>query len=457
MINKKLARAVAATAGVGLAFAGLVGVAAPAQAAENPTTSFKIHLNVPAAVAAQWNIWSWGDCNGANDNTIGASSRNLGTDAAPNVVTQDWTPNFSNDDAYGSYAEFTVPCTVTALNNVMRTTESWDGQEAAAEVPAVPEVPEVPAVEDDPATVGVDETAAAIPAVPAVPAIPAKVAIPGSDKPFGGDNIFPAGESWWNVNTGKREYPLKDIVSIKVHVNAKLATLQSQGWNYYSWNTSVTPPKLSTTIKAYKGKVDANLTGWGFSGSDAYGSYAIIKTARIYAGNVGLVLRRSGKIGTGTAPSSGWGGPQSGDFKNTDGNTNGFKLGALEYWQSLGSADMLTAKPTFVGRYGATATYAAGKLTVTPVRPAHVSLQGMYADKIVVTAKKGATTKTCTIASTALATESPSWGLASSCDMDVAQGAEVQPWEVFVRGSATGVGTALLGPAPAKKINVPVL
>lgn len=441
MINKKLARAVAATAGVGLAFAGLVGVAAPAQAAE-PSTTFKIHLNVPKEVAENWNIWYWNTGLAGvepKDNTIGTSTQTVNGAA----VVKDWTPNFVGEDAYGAYAEFTLPVSITALNNVMRTTESWDGQQAAAEVP------EVPAVEDDPGTPE-DESA------PAIPAVPAKPAIEAADKPFGGDNIFPAGESWWNVNTQKREYPLKDIVSIKVNLNAPLATLQSQGWNLYSWGTTVDAPKLATSIKAYKGKVDANLTGWGFSGSskNKKSSYAIVKTARIYAGNVGLVLRRSGKIGAGTIPANGWGGPQSGDFKNTDGNTNGFKLGALEYWMSLGSSDLLTKAPTFVGRYGATATYANGKITVTPVRPAHVSLQGVFPSKIVVTAKKGATTKTCTISNAALATASPAWGLASSCDIDVAQGAEAQNWEIFVQGSEANLGTALLGPNPAKKLTI---
>jgi len=450
MINKKLARAVAATAGVGLAFAGLVGIAAPAQAAEASTT-FKIHLNVPVEVARDWNLWYWNTGLAGvepKDNTIGESTQTI--NGAP--VVKDWTPNFVGEDAYGSYAEFTLPVSITALNNVMRTTESWDGQEAAPAVPEVPEVPEVPAVVDDPNTPE-DETAPAIPAVPAVPAVPEKVAIPAADKPFGGDNIFPAGESWWNVNTMKREYPLKDIVSIKVHLNAKLSTLQSQGWNLYSWGTTVAAPKLSAT-KQYKGKVDANLTGWAFTGSDKYGSYAIVKTARVYAGSTGLVLRRSGKIGTGTIPANGWGGPQSGDYKNTDGNTNGFQVGVLEYWMSTGSSDLLTKAPTFVGRYGATASWANGKLTVTPVRPSHVSLRGAYADKIVVTAKKGGTTKTCTIATAAYATADPAWALPASCDMDVAQGPEAQTWEVFVQGSATGLGTALLGPSPAKKVTI---
>ena len=434
MINKKLARAVAATAGVGLAFAGLVGIAAPAQAADNPTTSFKIHLNVPASVAADWNIWSWGDCNGANDNVIGASTRNIGTDAAPNLVTQDWTPNFSNDDAYGSYAEFTVPCAVTALNNVMRTTESWNGQEAAAEVPAVV---------DDPATPDVDETAAAIPAKPA---------IAEADKPFGGDNIFPAGESWWNVNTGKREYPLKDVVSYKIHLNMSLANAQSKGWNLWTWGPyTPTQPVLSKWKSGskypYKGKVSATITGVPFSGSDKYGAYAVVKLPRVYVSTLGFLVKRS-------TPTADWDdNVKSTDFKSENGNN--VAAGTTEAWIQLGGSTLSHKVPNFVGRYGATATYANGKVTVTPVRPTAPSLQGALADKIVVTIKKGANSKSCTIANTATAATDPRWATASSCDIDVAPGDEAATWDVFVQGSAVGVGTALIGPNRSAKVLVP--
>ena len=434
MINKKLARAIAATAGVGLAFAGLVGVAAPAQAVDNPTTSFKIHLNVPAEVAAQWNIWSWGDCNGANDNVIGASTRNLGTDAAPNNVTQDWTPNFSNDDAYGSYAEFTVPCTVTALNNVMRTTESWNGQDAA---------PEVPAVVDDPATADVDETAAAIPAKPA---------IAEADKPFGGDNIFPAGESWWNVNTGKREYPLKDTVDYKIHLNMKLADAQSKGWNLWTWGPYTPAQTALSKFKVgskypYKGKVSAAITGVPFSGSDKYGAFAVIKLPRVYVSTLGFLVKRS-------TPTADWDdNVKSTDFKSD--NNNNVAPGTTEAWLQVGGSKLSHTAPTFVGRYGATATYANGVVTVTPVRPAALSLQGALADKIVVTIKKGATSKTCTIQNAATAATDARWATPSSCDIAVAPGAELATWDVFVQGSAVNVGTALIGPNRSAKVVVP--
>jgi hypothetical protein len=428
MINKKLARAVAATAGVGLAFAGLVGVAAPAQAVANPTTSFKIHLNVPASVAADWNIWSWGDCNGANDNVIGSSTRNLGTDAAPNNVTQDWTPNFSNDDAYGSYAEFTVPCTVTALNNVMRTTESWGGQDAAA------------AVVDDPATADVDETAAE------------KPAIAEADKPFGGDNIFPAGESWWNVNTGKREYPLKDVVDYKIHLNMPLATAQAKGWNLWTWGPYTPAQNKLSTFKVgskfpYKGKVSATITGVPFSGSDKYGAFAVIKLPRVYVSTLGFLVKQS-------TPGADWNdNVKSTDFKS-DTNTN-VAAGTTEAWLQVGGSRLSHKAPTFVGRYGATATYANGVVTVTPVRPTAPSLQGALADKIVVTIKKGATSKTCTIQNAATAATEPRWATPSSCDIAVAAGAEVATWDVFVQGSAVGVGTALIGPNRSAKVVVP--
>jgi len=429
MINKKLARAIAATAGVGLAFAGLVGFAAPAQAVDNPTTSFKIHLNVPASVAASWNIWSWGDCNGANDNVIGSSTRNIGSDAAPNNVTQDWTPNFSNDDAYGSYAEFTVPCTVTALNNVMRTTESWGGQDAAD------------AVVDDVATPDVDETAAA------------KPAIAEADKPFGGDNIFPKGESWWNVNTGKREYPLKDMVDYKIHLNMSLANAQSKGWNLWTWGP-YTPAQTVALSKfkvgskfPYKGKVSATITGVPFTGSDKYGAFAVIKLPRVYVSTLGFLVKRS-------TPASDWDdNVKSTDFKGDNGNN--VAAGTTEAWIQVGASTLSHKAPTFVGRYGATATYANGKVTVTPVRPAAASLQGALADKIVVTIKKGATSKTCTIQNTATAAAENRWATPASCDIDVAQGAEAATWDVYVQGSATGVGTALIGPNRSNKVVVP--
>ncbi|MCX6485205.1 MAG: hypothetical protein NTX78_00940 [Rhodoluna sp.] len=429
MINKKLARAIAATAGVGLAFAGLVGVAAPAQAVDNPTTSFKIHLNVPASVAASWNIWSWGDCNGANDNVIGSSTRNIGSDAAPNNVTQDWTPNFSNDDAYGSYAEFTVPCTVTALNNVMRTTESWGGQDAAD------------AVVDDPATTDVDETAAA------------KPAIAEADKPFGGDNIFPKGESWWNVNTGKREYPLKDMVDYKIHLNMSLANAQSNGWNLWTWGP-YTPAQTVALSKfkvgskfPYKGKVSATITGVPFTGSDKYGAFAVIKLPRVYVSTLGFLVKQS-------TPAADWNdNVKSTDFKSD--NNNNVAAGTTEAWIQVGGSTLSHKAPTFVGRYGATATYANGVVTVTPVRPSAPSLQGALADKIVVTIKKGATSKTCTIQNAATAAAEPRWATPSSCDIAVAPGAEVATWDVFVQGSAIGVGTALIGPNRSAKVVVP--
>ena len=445
MINKKLARAVAATAGVGLAFAGLVGVAAPAQAADNPTTSFKIHLNVPASVAADWNIWSWGDCNGANDNVIGASTRNLGTDAAPNNVTQDWTPNFSNDDAYGSYAEFTIPCTVTALNNVMRTTESWGGQDAAAEVPAVL---------DDPATTDVDETAAAIPAKPA---------IAEADKPFGGDNIFPAGESWWNVNTGKREYPLKDTVDYKIHLNMSLANAQSKGWNLWTWGpytpsqTLLKDYKVVTTVKGkkvttypYKGKVPADLPGVPFSGSDAYGAFAVIKLPRVYVSTLGFLVKRS-------SPTVAWNdNVKSTDFKSD--NHNNVAAGSVESYVQVGASELTTKAPTFVGRYGATAAFNNATITVTPVRPSHPSMKGAFPDKIVVTAKKGATVKTCTIqANPNAAFDAARWWLGGSCDITgvavPAHGDGDATWEIFVQASSG----KLVGPGATDKANAKVV
>jgi hypothetical protein len=435
-MNRQIKRTLGTVAALSLGFAGLVGASAPANAAAASTT-FKIHLNVPKSVAQDWNLWYWNTGSadvGPKDNTIGESTQG--------GVTQDWTPNFTGEDAYGAYAEFTLPVALTALNNVMRTTESWDGQAAA------------PAVADDPTTPDVDETVAAKPEIPA------------ADKPFGGDNIFPAGESWWNVDTQKREYPLKDVVSYKVHVNTTLKLAQSQGWNFYSWNTTVNAPVLSTYVVAgtkkvgkktvatktypYKGKVQAATTGWPFVGEDKYGAFAIVKTARVYAGSTGLVLRRS-------SSTNDWPGVQSPDYKADA--SNGLPLNGTDLYVAFGTAEVKYSAPTFVGRYGATATYSNGTLTVTPVRPATSRMAGIFPTKIVVTAKKGGTTKTCMISNSATspAYGDAHWALPTSCDMAVAApaaGEDPQTWEIFVNASASGVGTALLGPNPAKKITI---
>jgi hypothetical protein len=86
-------------------------------------------------------------------------------------------------------------------------------------------------------------------------------------------------------------------------------------------------------------------------------------------------------------------------------------------------------------------------------------MKGMFPTKIVVTAKKGGTTLTCTIATAALATvvDSSAWALPSNCSMPVtapAVGEDPQTWEIFVQASAPSVGTALLGPTPAAKVTV---
>jgi len=442
-MNRQIKRALGTAAALSLGLAGLVGVSAPAQAAAS--TTFKIHLNVPKEVAQNWNIWYWNTGSadvGPQNNTIGAS-----TVAG---VTMDWTPNFVGEDAYGAFAEFTLPVSLTALNNVLRTTESWDGQAAAD------------AVLDDVATADVDESKAAVPAIPA------------SDKPFGGDNIFPAGESWWNVHTQKREYPA--VVSYKVHLNTSLKNAQSQGWNLYSWNTTVAAPvlknyvvstsKVVTTIVKkkpvkktvvtktypYKGKVKDDTTGWPFVGEDNYGAFAIVQTMGVYSGSTGLVLRRS-------QPTNDWAGLQSPDYKWTDGNSNGLPKVGVDMWLSIGSGEVAYSVPTHVARYGATAAYADGNLTVTPVRPSHVAMKGMFPTKIVVTAKKGATTKTCTVATNAdqALFAGASWNLPSSCAMAIAKpaaGEDAQVWEVYVQAeSVVGKGPGMTD-KPAVKVTI---
>lgn len=439
-MNRQIKRALGTAAALSLGLAGLVGVAAPAQA--NASTTFKIHLNVPKEVAQDWNIWYWntgsGDVGPVN-NTIGES-----TVAG---VTKDWTPNFVGEDAYGAFAEFTLPVSLTALNNVLRTSESWDGQDATA------------AVADNLSTPDTDETVAAKPAIPA------------ADKPFGGDNIFPAGESWWNIHTGKREYPA--VVEYKVHLNMPLKTAQAQGWNLYSWNTTVAPKKLAdyvvstskvvtTIVKKkpvkktvvtktfpYKGKVKADTTGWPFVGEDKYGAFAIVQTMGVYSGNTGLVLRRS-------QPDNDWAGVQLGDYKWTDGFSNGLPKVGTDMWLTLGVNEAHYTVPTFVGRYGATAAFSSGTLTVTPVRPAHPSMRGMFPTKITVTAKKGPTTKTCTIQNnvTQAAFAGATMALPASCDMAVtASPDEDQTWDIYVQAES-GVGK---GPGATDKPNAKVI
>ena len=442
-MNRQIKRALGTAAALSLSLAGLVAVSAPAQA--EAQTTFKIHLNVPKEVAENWNLWYWATGNdnlGDVDNTIGVSTKG--------GITMDRTPNFVGEDAYGAFAEFTLPVSLTGLNNVMRTTESWNGQEAVA------------AVLDDPATEDIDESA------------PAKPAIEAADKPMGGDNIFPAGESWWDVNLQKRVYP--EVVSYKVHANISLKDAQAQGWNIYTWGTTVAPSlianyevttsKVVTTIvkkkpvkktvvtktKPYAGKIpsvdDQNNKGWPFVGEDKYGAYAIVKTMRVYSQSAGLILRRS-------AGDSAWKGIQTTDFGNNNGN--GLPLVGSDVYLSLGSAETYSSVPTFVGRYGATASWSNGTLTVTPKRPTHASLKGMYPTKIVVTAKKGATTKTCTIQNnvTQAAIAGANWNLPESCDMAVpAPTDDPATWEIFVQAEAV-IGKALLGPNPAVKVIVP--
>jgi hypothetical protein len=445
-MNRQIKRALGTAAALSLSLAGLVAVSAPAQAAAE--TTFKIHLNVPVEVARDWNIWYWNT--GSPD--VGPIDNTIGTKEVAGV-TKDWTPNFVGEDAFGSYAEFTLPVALTALNNVLRTTESWDGQAATD------------AVLDDPLTLDVDE------------AVPAKPAIPASDKPLGGDNIFPANESWWDVNLGKRVYP--EVASYKVHVNIPLKTAQEQGWNIYTWGTTVAPSLVAnyeatttkvvtskkkvkgkwttvkktfvTKTKPYAGKLptadDQNNKGWPFVGEDKYGAYAIVQTMRVYSQSAGLILRRS------KGADAAWDGLQTTDFGNNKGT--GLPLVGSDVYLSVGSAETYTSLPTFVGRYGATAVYANGNLTVTPVRPSHASLKGMYPSKLVVTAKKGGTTLSCTIESTATkpVLADASWALASSCSMPItapAVGEDAQTWEVFVQAESV-IGKALLGPTPAKK------
>ena len=450
MISKTLKRAIAATAGVGLAFASLVGVAAPAQAAAS--TTFKIHLNVSKAVAEQWNIWYW-NTGVAGVEPVGDKIGNTVKTINGVAVDMDWTPNFSNEDAYGVYAEFTLPASLKALNNVLRTTESWDGQEAADAVAAVV---------DDPGTAE-DETAAAIPAKPF---------IAESDKPFGGDNIFPAGESWWNVGTGAREYPLKaGNQTIKIHVNAPLATLQAQGFALWSWNSRTNingAVKEAITLNNYKdskkkypyrGKTPADARGVPFTGSDKYGAYAVVTVPKAYIADTGFILRRSSTSNT-------WA-KQTRDYMMPAGTTDAYiNIGTnnpVDGWQ--GNFEVTYNKaPSFIGRWGATAAWENGQLTVTPVRPTDATTRGAAPDTIVVTVKKGSgdntsnfTNNKCTISTKVLSVniDDFSWGMDNTCNVAIAAGEAAQTYSVFVQASASGIGTGLASVKGFIKVVVP--
>ena len=431
MISKTLKRAIAATVGVGLAFAGLVGVSAPAQAAA-PSTKFKIHLNVPKSVAEQWNIWYWNAGAGVEptNNTLGTLTKTIG--GVP--ITMDWSPNFSNEDAWGVYAEFTLPGKLTALNNVIRTTESWDGQDA------------------DPN---------------ATPALPA---IAESDKPFGGDNIFPAGESWWNINTGAREYPLKGFKAgtrtIKVHLNAPLATVQARGFSLWAWGRKGDVKTLLKNVKVgkvypYRGIVPDSAEGVPFTSSDSYGAVALIQVPKEVGpySATGFILRRSSASETWAKQSVDWMIPNDA----TDAYINVGPNTPVDGWK--GNFDVTyNSKPSSIGRWGATATWANGVMTITPVRPSAASLRGAQPDTIVVTVKKGAGDNTtgfsnnsCTISTKVFEAniDNFSWTMPTTCDVNVAAGEEEATYSVFVQASASGIGTGLASVKGFIKVVVP--
>jgi hypothetical protein len=100
-----------------------------------------------------------------------------------------------------------------------------------------------------------------------------------------------------------------------------------------------------------------------------------------------------------------------------------------------------------------------GVITVTPVFPSAPSLRGARPDSIVVSAKKGGTTKTCTIASTYNAAfDTAQLNLAASCQItDIPTPAFADgdaTWEITIQGTSSGTGKAALGPTPAAKIVV---
>jgi hypothetical protein len=85
-------------------------------------------------------------------------------------------------------------------------------------------------------------------------------------------------------------------------------------------------------------------------------------------------------------------------------------------------------------------------------------MKGAFPDKIVVTAKKGATVKTCTIqANPNAAFADARWWLANSCDITgvptPAVGDGDATWEIFVQASSG----KLVGPGATDKANAKVV
>jgi hypothetical protein len=85
-------------------------------------------------------------------------------------------------------------------------------------------------------------------------------------------------------------------------------------------------------------------------------------------------------------------------------------------------------------------------------------MKGAFPDKIVVTAKKGATVKTCTIqANPNAAFDAARWWLGGSCDITgvavPAHGDGDATWEIFVQASSG----KLVGPGATDKANAKVV
>jgi len=149
---------------------------------------------------------------------------------------------------------------------------------------------------------------------------------------------------------------------------------------------------------------------------------------------------------------------KSADFKAE--SNNGAAAGSTESFIQMGASYLTSTAPAFTARLTATATYSNGTITVTPVFPSAPSLRGARPDSIVVTAKKGATTKTCEIKNNYNAAFADArWGLAGTCDITgiptPAQTDGAATWDIFVQGTSTSTGKAALGPQRAAKIVVP--
>jgi hypothetical protein len=209
----------------------------------------------------------------------------------------------------------------------------------------------------------------------------------------------------------------------------------------------------------YRGKVPADARGVPFTASDKYGSYAVVTVPKAYISDTGFILRRS-------TPSNTWA-KQTVDWMMPAGTTDAYVnvgVNTPAGW-GMGNFEVTYNKaPSFIGRWSATATWANGQLTVTPVRPTNATTSGAAPDTIVVTVKKGSgdnttnfTNNKCTISTKVFSVniDDFAWGMDNSCNVAIAALEADTTYSLFVQASASGIGTGLASVKGFAKVVVP--